>query len=215
MFRDIVGNSHCEEPIRFDLKEAVALIKDAEDKSKLSHPKSHTLEPNGFVFHESRCGSTLAANAFAAMEPSRHRVYSESTPPIVAMKACGYGGRDCPKGTVIALFQDVIYLMGRTDDLGEKHLFFKIQSIGTKYIDIVMDAFPFTPWIFIYRDPIHIMMSQLEHGAERANCVHQLRDVPDEKMKYISDRGLTMSGLSSEEKCALHLVCYSCILFVF
>ncbi len=208
MFRDLVQKSSCNsEYIEYDLKEAVRLIRNADKNNSYPDSDSHTMKPKGFVFHESRCGSTLAANALAAMEPSRHRVYSESTPPILALRACGMdGGKDCPIGTAVALFRDVVYVMGRTDDINEENLFFKIQSIGTKYIDIVLKAFPATPWIFIYRDPVQVMMSQLEVGAARANCVHQLRDVPPSGMKLLQDRGLSMKSLSPEEKCALHLV---------
>jgi len=205
MFRDLTQASYCNEhSFTLDLKDAVRFIQQANENG--THPNSHTMTPKGFVFHESRCGSTLAANALAAMEPSHHRVYSESTPPIIALRTCGLGGKECPKGTAIALFRDVVYLMGRTNDAMERDLFFKIQSIGTKYIDIVLNAFPETPWIFIYRHPIHVMMSQLQMGPNRANCVHQLADVPKQKMEMIEEKGLTMSRLSPEDKCALHLV---------
>lgn len=204
MFRDLVGNSNCENPLLFDLKEAVHLIKKA-DKSS-TYENSHTMKPKGFVFHESRCGSTLAANALIAAEPTQNRVYSESTPPITALRACGLGGRDCSDGTAAKLFKDVIYVMGRTNDENESNLFFKIQSIGTKYIDVFLEAFPKTPWIFIYRNPIHVMMSQLEMGAKRANCVHQLKDVPKETRQMLGDMGMQVHDLIPEEKCALHLV---------
>lgn len=36
--------------------------------------------PRGFVYHETRCGSTLVANMLAA--PSSNRVFSESKPPV-------------------------------------------------------------------------------------------------------------------------------------
>lgn len=36
--------------------------------------------PRGFVYHETRCGSTLVANMLAGLEPNR--VFSESKPPV-------------------------------------------------------------------------------------------------------------------------------------
>lgn len=36
--------------------------------------------PKGFIYHETRCGSTLAANMLAALPPSR--VFSEAKPPV-------------------------------------------------------------------------------------------------------------------------------------
>ncbi|CAN0367157.1 unnamed protein product, partial [Ectocarpus sp. 13 AM-2016] len=37
------------------------------------------LPPKGFIYHETRCGSTLVANMLATLAPSR--VFSESKPP--------------------------------------------------------------------------------------------------------------------------------------
>lgn len=91
-----------------------------------------SLSPKGFVFHESRCGSTLVANSLAAFDPAKNRVYSESGPPVAAAHAYD----DSYEKESIQLLQDVIYLMGRTDDLKEDNLFFKIQSIASKSIGV-------------------------------------------------------------------------------
>mmetsp|Transcript_6077 Transcript_6077/g.6608 ORF Transcript_6077/g.6608 Transcript_6077/m.6608 type:complete len:442 (-) Transcript_6077:360-1685(-) len=204
MFKDLMDISKdCRYPFEYDLLEAVNQVKRYENSDE--YPSSHSLQPNGFVFHESRCGSTLAANALAAMEPSMSRVYSESPPPITALKACGLGGEECARGTVTKLVRDVFYMMGRTNDVNEEYLFFKIQSIGTKYIDVALEAFPDTPWIFIYREPVQVMMSQLSMGANRANCVRQLRDVPDHVLKYIKKIGMDFDDLDNVDKCAVHL----------
>lgn len=44
------------------------------------------LEPTGFVFHMSRCGSTLTANLMGASP--YNLVYSESKPPTALMGLC-------------------------------------------------------------------------------------------------------------------------------
>ena len=77
-----------------------------------------------------------------------------------------------------------------------------------------MNSFPDTPWIFIYRNPVHVMMSQLERGVNQANCVHQLSDVPEHHIQKLSKRGLTMRSISGEDRCALHLVCMFFIFYV-
>jgi len=200
MFRDLKQNSNCD-TIQLDLKTVVDLAREYDE----TNDDVHAMSPSGFVFHESRCGSTLVANALAAMDPESTRVYSESGPPVTAVNVCGIDGSSCPKGRALELLRDVIYLMGRTNDEGEEHLFFKIQSIGTKHIEVFLEAFPDTPWIFVYREPVQIMMSQLEHGAKSANCVRQLRDIPPEKIEQIHEMGKGVKTLTSVEKCALHL----------
>lgn len=167
----------------------------------------HVMKPTGFVFHESRCGSTVVANALAAMEPAEHRVYSESGPPIDAMKSCDSHGKICPPHRAAELLRDVVYLMGRTGDPNERRLFFKIQSLGTKSIDVMTEAFPDTPWIFVYRDPVQIMMSQLKRTFKHANCVQQQRrgELSMETAKFLASIERKVEDLSLVEKCALHL----------
>mmetsp|Transcript_8700 Transcript_8700/g.13134 ORF Transcript_8700/g.13134 Transcript_8700/m.13134 type:complete len:454 (+) Transcript_8700:111-1472(+) len=209
MFRDLVSNSpSCEHSFQLDLKKIVDIVRDfddAQEAKNLGEYIPYTMEPAGFVFHESRCGSTLAANSLAAMNPEAHRVYSESGPPVAAAHACGLGGKDCPAGRAAELLRDVIYLMGRTNDVNEKRLFFKIQSIGTKYLPIFLEAFPDTPWMYVYREPVQIMMSQLKQGEKRANCVHQLKDVPQHRIDALEKDGKDLDLLTAVEKCALHL----------
>ena len=204
MFRDLVSHSpSCDDPFAMDLSEILPLVRTHD----VQNPDSvHAMYPAGFVFHESRCGSTLAANSLAAMDPDKHRVYSESNPSITALKACGTHGSGCPPGRAAQLIRDVLYLMGRTDDVLERRLFFKIQSIGTKSIHVMREAFPDVPWVFIYREPVQVMMSQIANGVERANCVRQMRDLDPKSIALMKENGKSLSTLESEDKCALHLV---------
>jgi len=203
MFRDLVSHSpSCDDPFAMDLSEILPLVRTHD----VQNPDSvHAMYPAGFVFHESRCGSTLAANSLAAMDPDKHRVYSESNPSITALKACGTHGSGCPPGRAAQLIRDVLYLMGRTDDVLERRLFFKIQSIGTKSIHVMREAFPDVPWVFIYREPVQVMMSQIANGVERANCVRQMRDLDPKSIALMKENGKSLSTLESEDKCALHL----------
>jgi len=175
----------------FDLKRVVKLAIAMDDS------KVRSIEPTAFIFHESRCGSTLVANVLTAMDPEEHRVYSEAKPLITAIKACGVKGEYFTAFRATELLRDVIYMMGWTNDPKEKRLFFKMQSSVIKYIDVVMQAFPDTPWIFLYRDPVQVLMSQLDYGQHAANCVRRMNEVPQSVL-----RGRELKPI---EKCALHL----------
>lgn len=201
MFRDLVYKQcKTHNSFTYDLHTIVKLAT-AYDTTAI-----RALEPSAFIFHESRCGSTLIANALTAMSPSDHIVYSESQPALAALKVCGIGGKQCPPYRAVELFQDVVYLMGRTaDPTGEKKLFFKIQSMATKYISVAVEAFPDTPWVFVYRDPVQVMMSQFQRGVRSAICVRQLVDVPKEAIEVLKGMGKKIRDLNPFEKCAFHL----------
>ena len=205
MFRFLINKSKdCKVPLKVDLREAVLLAKEYDESDDAV--SKHVMEPKGFVFHESRCGSTLVANSLVAMDPLKNRVYSESHPPIQALKACGEKNHLCDGNQAIDLFRDVVYLMGRTDDVREENLFFKIQSIGSKNIAIAREAFPNIPWIYVYRDPVQVMMSHLKNGNKHANCVRHLDRSSGVVRDKMHSKGLSIQSLSGEEKCALHLV---------
>lgn len=169
----------------------------------------------GFVFHESRCGSTLIANLLASFQPQQNRVYSEASPVITAARMNN-----------VPLLQDVLYMLGRTNDPAERHVFYKIQSVGSNSIPTFREAFPKTPFIFLYRDPIQVLMSHLDisssnkpsksHILNRKNitsavCLRSKHNPPSElqllleqKTNYKSTRG-SIQGISNEKICAAHL----------
>ena len=132
MFKDLQQQSSgCrKKSVSVDLGTAVMEARNYDEKH--SGSKIKALAPKGFVFHESRCGSTLVANSLASFQPDLNRVYSESGPPITAAKMFDPEYEQ----ESIQLLQDVIYLMGRTNDLNEENLFFKVQSIGSKSIGV-------------------------------------------------------------------------------
>lgn len=205
MFRQLVEKSHCSSKngkmvkgIRIDLRDAVKISRKHDSAAK-------NLELKGVVFHESRCGSTLASNSLVALNPEKHRVYSESTPSKQAMKACGEDFSDCSAEAAANLLKDVIYMMGRSNDPREEYFFFKFQSATTRTMEAFRIAFPITPWIFIYRDPVHVMVSQLDvPRLSMANCVESKNSSPLVK-KFARDSGHQTNRLKDEDFCAIHL----------
>lgn len=55
-------------------------------QSEIDENPDKYLEPTGFVFHMSRCGSTLTANLIGSSP--YNLVYSESKPPAGLMSLC-------------------------------------------------------------------------------------------------------------------------------
>lgn len=195
------------------------------------HQHPSVVPPKGVVFHETRCGSTLFANLLAGFAPrGNSRVYSESPPPLAALRACE-GTTDCDPELQKALIRDTFYVMGRRrpvaeeddgnddeDNKGEKpkeeterHMFFKIQSIGVMNIDKFTMAFPEVPWVFVYRDAVEILQSHLKQGSRASPkvCARSHKAPPDRQpattLAVIRDSGKRLGDLGAVEYCAAHL----------
>jgi hypothetical protein len=171
--------------------------------------------PTAVVFHETRCGSTLIANLLASFLPKHVRVFSESPPPVEALRACDFAA--CDPGAQEALIQDVFYLMGRITRLEKpQYVFYKIQSIGARSISAFARAMPTTPWIFNYRDSIEVMMSHFKN-YQKGNPLSEdffpvcLRSWGRKDLQHpafldlVKRHNTTWDALSKEEYCAAHL----------
>ena len=201
MFKDFLALSHCKAAKVF--KKHLSELEgskydDLYDKVKGNGvPKS--IEPTGFVFHESRVGSTLAANLFASDEDSM--VFSESAPPATVLLHCN----GCSHEQQVEYFRAIVQLMCRSNR--HKRCFFKFQSITVTMIHIALEAFPRTPWIFLYRQPVETMMSHGKRGTfQKANCLRSKRGKTPQDITTSLKAHMQASMMASDEAwCAAHL----------
>lgn len=107
------------------------------------------LAPDGFVFHMSRCGSTLVAQMLAAL-PGVIMV-SEAAPLDAAVRL---GALEPLKAMVAAL--------GRRRFGEETRYFVKLDFAHALALPLFRAAFPETRWLFLYRDPVEVLVSQMQ-----------------------------------------------------
>lgn len=196
----------CKKTQLYDLKTVVEKARAFDERIKGVSAVPKVLDLVAVAFHESRCGSTLFANMAVAADPERHRVYSEAHGPIAALQhVCGDAYQVCSVDAAASLLTDVVYIMSRSDDEREEKIFFKIQSIGSINIPVFTKAFPKVPWMYIYREPVQVMMSHLEHGDQFANCVRSRRKPLRSILDLVRSRGRQLEKLSNVEYCAAHL----------
>eukprot|EP00531_Pseudo-nitzschia_arenysensis_P003996 CAMPEP_0116126888 /NCGR_PEP_ID=MMETSP0329-20121206/6561_1 /TAXON_ID=697910 /ORGANISM="Pseudo-nitzschia arenysensis, Strain B593" /LENGTH=489 /DNA_ID=CAMNT_0003620979 /DNA_START=72 /DNA_END=1538 /DNA_ORIENTATION=+ len=211
MFRFMVQESpECQGPnvMNFDISKVayLARMRDEEFQDADTGPK--VLNLTAVAFHESRCGSTLVANSMIAMNPEKHRTYSESSPPIKAFHTCGDNFGSCTEEQAVKIFQDTVYLMSRTDDHREERVFYKFQSATSRKISIFQKAFPEVPWMYIYRDPVQVMMSHVKDDTslKRAICTKTRRHPPQDIQDIAKRHGrANADALEPAEYCAAHL----------
>jgi hypothetical protein len=149
-----------------------------------------SLAPAGFIFHESRCGSTLVAQMLAAV--AQNVVVSEAGPldAIVQLKGRWPG---------LSISQQVGYLTAMAAALGrrrfgdERRFFLKLDCWHAMALPLFRQAFPSTPWVFLYREPVEILVSQMRQRG--------LQTVPGAMPSrlYAIEGGETMPG---EDYCA-------------
>lgn len=214
MFRFLVAKSpDCQHPTQFNLKKVAYLARQRDKQINdgeivlegYKGPK--VLNLTAVAFHESRCGSTLVANSMIAMDPTKHRTYSESPPPSNAYRICGDHFENCSQEQAAAVLRDSIYLMSRTDDSREERVFFKFQSITSRAISTFQMAFPTVPWMYVYREPVQVMMSHVKDDPKlkKAICTRS-RNFPPKEIKDIAERhGKNVNALNPSEYCASHL----------
>lgn len=116
------------------------------------------LRPNGFIFHMSRCGSTLVAQMLAALD--RDLVVSEAS-PIDAVVRAQQVRPDLDDDQHARWLAWMIGALGQPRRGDERHYFVKLDCWHTLALPLFRKAFPDVPWIFLYRDPVEVLVSQL------------------------------------------------------
>eukprot|EP00457_Paulinella_chromatophora_P000879 gb/GEZN01000880.1/.p1 GENE.gb/GEZN01000880.1/~~gb/GEZN01000880.1/.p1 ORF type:complete len:1025 (-),score=234.33 gb/GEZN01000880.1/:362-3436(-) len=165
-----------------------------------------TLDPAGFIFQESRCGSTLVANMLAAV--GSQLVWSESSPPAEIARHC----TECTTQQQVRYLRVVIRAMTRVAPLlyPPGRTFFKLQSVLTLHIPLFQQAFPHTPWLFLQRQPVQVLMSHLPAGLPHhaAPCLRSRGSTQARAIRHwAAEHGLKSQELerSDELWCAGHL----------
>lgn len=120
------------------------------------------LTPSAFIFHTSRCGSTLLTQLLATL--SRCIVMSE--PPIVDA-FLRLHQTDPEAGGGSAGLRQLILALGQQRSPEETHFFIKLDSWHIQFLPILRAAFPDTPCWFLYREPEAILAShQRQRGPQ-------------------------------------------------
>jgi hypothetical protein len=111
------------------------------------------LTPSGFIFHMSRCGSTLVSQMLAALP--RNIVISEP-PALNQLLRLSQGSATAMRAGWV---RGLVNAWSRPRNGAEDRFFLKFDSWHIRELPLIVEAFPEVPWIFLYRDPIEVMVS--------------------------------------------------------
>jgi hypothetical protein len=115
------------------------------------------LQPSGFIFHLSRCGSTLVSQLLAAL-PSV-LVMSEPGPVDAAMRPAP-GAPRLDEATRARVLRGMVTALGQPGSRDQRHYVVKLDAWALLWLPLIRAAFPATPWALVYREPIEILVSQ-------------------------------------------------------
>jgi hypothetical protein len=122
------------------------------------------LRPTGFIFHMSRCGSTLISQMLAA---SAENIVLSEPDPVDGVLRAHLRHPNIPEERRVQWLQWLIGALARRRHASEKHLFIKFDCWHARFMPLIQRAFPEVPWVFVYRDPLEVMASHLGHrGAQ-------------------------------------------------
>ncbi|MFJ2686102.1 sulfotransferase family protein [Pseudomonas sp. NPDC087342] len=111
------------------------------------------LAPSAFIFHASRCGSTLISQMLARLDD--HIVISEA-PPLDALLRS-----DLPAAERRRAIEGLLSAYGQRRVGLEQRLVIKLDAWNIAELPLLRECFPDTPWMFLYRDPLEIAVSHL------------------------------------------------------
>jgi len=121
-------------------------------------PPDATAAPDGLIFHMSRCGSTLVSQMLAAMPGS---IMVSEAPPLDAIVQLVHSHPEAPLDQRITLLRGMATALGRDRFGNRRHYVIKTDSWHSLALPLFRAAFPDTPWVFLFRDPTEVMVSQM------------------------------------------------------
>lgn len=113
------------------------------------------VEIAGFIFHTSRCGSTLLCQMLA--QDPEIIVLPEPEPLDQLLRL----GRTQAQHN-LAIIRALVLAMARKRDANAKRCIIKLDSWHGEFAPVLRAAFPEVPWVALYREPSEVLASNIK-----------------------------------------------------
>ncbi len=110
------------------------------------------LPVRGLIFHISRCGSTLLAQMLAA---SPANVVASEAPPLDDVLRASH----LPREIRIQWLKALVSAIAQPRTGPEQACYLKLEPWQIMHFDLIREAFPHTSWVFLYRNPVEVLVS--------------------------------------------------------
>jgi hypothetical protein len=110
----------------------------------------------GLIFHMSRCGSTLVSQQLAAVE---RNIMASEPPPLETVLGAHLRIPGLSREMQVGWVRAMVGALGQPRR-EEQALYIKLDCWNIHQMELIREAVPETPWIFLYRNPVEVMVSQ-------------------------------------------------------
>jgi hypothetical protein len=118
------------------------------------------VEPAGFIFHSSRCGSTLLANACRSLDDAIVLSEANAIDKVVARFITD--ADDSVKQSLYSVFlRAVVNALAQSES--ERRVFIKFACCSVSQLERIRRIWPDVPWVFLYRDPVETIVSNVSN----------------------------------------------------
>ncbi len=154
--------------------------------------KHDAIEPNGFIYHLSRSGSTLVGRALGSL--TGVRVLSEPAPLDQMLRAMSHR----PFDEQVLATRSMLRSLAPGYSVADRALIVKLDAWHIHLFPVLRAAFPDVPWIFLSRDPVQVMVS---HEGQRAaqmiptTLPRNLLQVPDGDLNLTEYGAHVLAGI--------------------
>ena len=135
-----------------------------------------SIPPSGFIFHMSRCGSTLLNNMLKQSDKN----IAVSEPEVLFQLLHVASEETAPY--ILELFKKAVYHLGKKRKEANEHFIIKFSSASTVFMEYVIRAFPNVPRVFIYRDPAEVLVSNLKNPNQEWVTMERVLGITAEEM---------------------------------
>jgi hypothetical protein len=154
------------------------------------------LRPDGFIFHSSRCGSTLISNACRELDGAVVVSEAASLDKLV----WPYLAHDAGALALLrrVFLRAMVNVLGQRRAGDERRYFVKFSCCSVLRLAFIRSVWQDVPWVFVHRDPVEVMVSNLRTVPEWMRAESQ----PELAAAVCGLSAGEAAGLGGEEFCA-------------
>ena len=183
--------------VRKETASSLPLITDFDELIRLEKV-SDSLPPSGFIFHSSRCGSTLVTNSCRALEGALVVAEPPVLDKLISRFFTDTDGTGAKELLYSVLLKCAVSALGQRRFGNERHYFIKFAVASVLQFHRIRRIWPTVPALFLYRDPIEVIVSNMQNIPEWMT----IESNPKTSAAIVGVTEEDLTSLSPEEFCA-------------